>query len=142
MFLGAIIAGSRTGQNVQVPFVLQVVVGLAIGAIAGSLILLVHPKVQPKQPKSTSVDLFAQFSDHAVASQSSVLGRVLAILGILLCWTPTVGLLLNVIAWAVNGKSEDWTRVVSMVGLAISVVLTVAFACMLIIPLTPIWTRA
>jgi hypothetical protein len=60
-----------------------------------------------------------------------VVGRFLAVTGSLLCWFPVLGLVLNLIGWALNRKSDDWARLVSLIGLIIAAGTSTLFVVLL-----------
>jgi len=114
MIVGAL-CGLRAGRNAQIPIYWFILGGAIIGGLAGCLIFL----IDPKQPEKASEDLPPNLADRRVGNPSGVVGRFLAIAGCLLCWTPFMGLVLNLVGLAVNWKSNDWARVASIVGVVI-----------------------
>jgi hypothetical protein len=125
MVAGAI-CGLKT-PNAQIPMALRVLGGLVIGGVAGCVALL----IDPKQPETTSNDLLSHFDARPVARRSDLVGRFLAIAGILLCWTPFLGLVLNLIGLIVNWRTEDWARKTSMAGSVIGGVIAVGMAILM-----------
>lgn len=113
--IAGVIAGLEGGVDADIPMAACVLGGAVIGGIAGCLIFL----IDPKQPEAVSDDLLSHFDARVVARPSGVVGRFLAIAGILLCWTPLLGLVLNLIGLAVNWKSEDWARKISIAGVVV-----------------------
>jgi hypothetical protein len=57
--------------------------------------------------------------------------RVTAVLAVLLCWLPILGLLFSGVAWLVNRRHRGWQRVCSLVGLSVSVLVTLALAVLI-----------
>jgi hypothetical protein len=57
--------------------------------------------------------------------------RITAILAVLLCWIPILGLLFGGLAWLLNRRQAGWQRVCSLVGLSISVLVTLALVALL-----------
>jgi hypothetical protein len=101
------------------PIWITVLGGAIIGGLAGCLIFL----LDPGRPVEASEGL----PEHLVNTScrpSGLVGRVLALLGLLLCWTPFLGLVLNLIGILVNRKTDDWSLVVSKVGLVFSAFVT------------------
>ncbi|MCP4812983.1 MAG: hypothetical protein GY888_10765 [Planctomycetaceae bacterium] len=82
-----------------------------IGGLAGCLVFL----LDPGRPVEASEGL----PEHLVNTScqpSGLVGRVLAFLGLLLCWAPFLGLVLNLIGILVNRRTDDWALVVSKIG--------------------------
>ncbi len=101
------------------PIWITVLGGATIGGLAGCLVFL----LDSKRPTDASERL----SEHLVNTShrpSGLVGRVLALLGLLLCWTPFLGLVLNLIGILVNLKTDDWAVLVSKVGLVFSAFVT------------------
>lgn len=48
------------------------------------------------------------------------MNRVMAILALVLCWVPLLGLIVGVIAWRVNRLDPSWTRTTSLIGLILT----------------------
>lgn len=128
--LGVIVGsfcGLRAGLRAQIPLVWFVTIGAAIGGLAGALILLLEPAARvPANP-----DLPAYLQRASPINQSGVVGRFLAVTGSLLCWFPVLGLVLNLIGWALNRKSDDWARLVSLIGLIIAAGTSTLFVVLL-----------
>lgn len=128
MIVGVIV-GLKGDVDADLPMAARFLGGAVIGGIAGCLIFL----IDPKQQEAASDDLLSHFDARVVTRPSGVVGRVLAIAGILLCWTPFLGLVLNLIGLAVNWKSEDWARKVSIAGVVVggivAIVMAIALAC-------------
>lgn len=127
--IAGVIVGLQGGADADIPIAACVLGGLVIGGIGGCLVFLIDPK-----PSETASDeLLSHFDAKVVARPSGVVGRFLAIAGIFLCWTPFLGLVLNLIGLAVNWKSEDWARKISIAGVvvggAVAVLMAIALAC-------------
>lgn len=58
-----------------------------------------------------------------VAQQEVSWARVCAVLSVLLCWLPVLGLVAGALAYGLNRRSASWTRWASRVSLAASVLL-------------------
>jgi hypothetical protein len=114
MIAGAL-CGLRAGRNAQIPMVFFILGGTLIGGLAGLLILLIEPKPLDEAAEG----LPPHFTSRRFEEPSGVIGRFLAVAGILLCWTPFLGLILNLIGLTVNWKSDDWARSVSKIGLVV-----------------------
>jgi hypothetical protein len=74
--------------------------------------------------------------------------RVLAVASMLLCWTPAVGLLLALVATALNSRTTGWPRWLSVVGLILSLAMNIAMLIYLLhgaanvsSPITPLAMR-
>ena len=58
-------------------------------------------------------------------------GRVSAIIALLLCWIPLLGLPFALVAYLLNRKSGDWRRAASIAALAINVLTHVALVVLI-----------
>ena len=116
------LCGLRGGLNAQIPIVFCVLGGSLIGGLAGAVIFVLEPPDAVEAPVGIPIHLWPE---HVA---SGVVGRFLAIAGCLLCWTPFLGFILNVIGLAVNWKSRDWARVASMIGLLIGSLVAITMA--------------
>lgn len=97
----------KSGHNAEIPLIYVALGGMAIGSVAGCSILLLDPASDPTSGQRLEGDA------KAAVNQSGIVGRFLAISGLLLCWTPFLGVVLNLIGLAVNWRSSDWARSVS-----------------------------
>ena len=61
----------------------------------------------------------SRLSSRGPKVAGGLVGRFLAIAGILLCWMPVLGLVLNLVGFGVNRHAEDWPRKVSIAGAVI-----------------------
>ncbi len=71
------------------------------------------------RPIEASDPLLAHFDSDEVVRPSGVVGRFLAIAGLVLWWTPFFGLVLNAIGLCVNRPSDGLARKISAGGLVI-----------------------
>lgn len=108
------------GANAGVPWYLMVLGGMLIGGLAGCLVFLLDPPPKTEEP----LDLPEHLSSLS-QQPSSLVGRVLALFGVLLCWFPFLGLVLNAIGYSVNRKVDDWAIWASKIGLAVSALVSV-----------------
>ena len=108
------------GANAGVPWYLMVLGGMLIGCLAGCLVFLLDPPPKTEEPTDLPEHL-SSLSQHP----SSLVGRVLALFGVLLCWFPFLGLVLNAIGYSVNRKVDDWAIWASRIGLAVSALVSV-----------------
>jgi hypothetical protein len=131
MIAGAL-CGLKGAMNAPIPPYLFVLGGALIGGLAGSLIFIIDPRPETEIPEGLPHHL----STGHVENPSGVVGRFLAIAGLFLCWTPFLGFVLNSIGLAVNWKSRDWARIISIIGLLIGTL--VAFAMAIILTLEAI----
>ena len=120
-----LLAGAFCGlQNPFAPGALPVWItvagGTLIGGIAGVLVMVLDPLA----PSVTTDDL----SDHDVKRiqmPSSLVGRVLSLVGLLLSWIPFLGLVLNLIGVLVNRGTDDWAIIFSKISLALGLIISV-----------------
>ena len=103
--------GLRQFRQGGLPIGITVLGGAMIGGLAGCLVFL----VDSKRPVEASEGLPEHLVDTS-RRPSGLVGRVLALLGLLLCWTPFLGLVLNLIGILVNRRTDDWALVVSKIG--------------------------
>lgn len=123
MIAGAL-CGLRAGLNAQIPIYFCLLGGSIIGGLAGALVFLLDPRPASEIPAGMPVHLWTGHVDNP----SGVVGRFLAIAGCVLCWTPFLGFILNLIGLAVNWKSRDWARIASMIGLLVGTLIAIAMA--------------
>ena len=121
MIAGAF-CGLKGGLNAQIPIGWFILGGTVIGGLAGSLIFVIDPP--PKEEPLFGMPM--TFAIRAVENPSGVVGRFLAIAGCLLCWTPFLGFVLNLIGLAVNWRSNDWARTASIIGVLIGMLVAIA----------------
>ena len=121
--LGAVVGllcGARAIGREALPWPVAIVGGGCIGALAGVAIFLLDPK---------SKEVEARGSGSLAAQQpqsSGIIGRFLAAMGVLLCWTPFLGFLLNLVGVIVNYRSQDWALKASCWGLVIGTIVAIA----------------
>ena len=91
------------------------VAGGGIGVIADCLVMVLDPSLPARKPESLE-----DGSSPSRKRVSTVIGRVLAVLGLLVCWLPFFGLAFNVIGVFVNRGTTDGASVVSKTSLVIA----------------------
>jgi hypothetical protein len=135
--------------------------GAAFGAFAGLIVYFLDPRprhrpthedVESKEPAKTEVQIQA-FEPHGSSprpanpidtiprralqrsenSVSTFVGRFLALLSILVCTIPFIGLGLSLAAFLSNRDSRGWERIVSIIALCVSVPITTGFAVLLLL---------
>jgi hypothetical protein len=86
--------------------------------------------------KGHSPEVLRQVMPEEAARQAAAndlsWGRVLAVLAVLLCCMPVLGLLFTLPAYLVNRKAADWRRRASAVALAVSVVFPLALLALML----------
>ena len=118
--------GIRGAAEAQLPLVHCVVGGMLVGGVAGFLVLVLDPAPPSEAPVALPEPLATW---HAPASTSSgLVGRFLAVAGLLLCWAPGIGLVLNLIALSVNWKATDWAHTLSKVNVAVTLLVGIVLA--------------
>lgn len=75
----------------------------------------------------------AEVAAQRAAESEVSWGRVWALIGVLFCWAPIVGLPVALLAWFTNRKSPGWRRVASRVALVVSGLIHLAIAVGLIV---------
>jgi hypothetical protein len=137
-FVGAIVgaglafkAARREGGGLSWEWV---VAGAAMGFLAGGIVWILD------RPLSDSVledDDLEPFEDDEVplvdAVSSSLIGRFLALLCVLFCLVPMVGLTVGVPAVVVNYRTTDWTRPTSLICSIISLLTTLMMIALLLV---------
>jgi hypothetical protein len=100
--------------------------GATVGFALGLLIwLLDRPSSRP-----AGLGIEEHFPETR-RQESSLLSRFLALIAVLLCCVPFIGLGLSVLALLLNWKSSDWTRTCSRVGLVLSSLSLILFLVVL-----------
>jgi hypothetical protein len=104
---------------------LPVLGGLVGGLLLGCLIWFLDP------PPTTTTEFgrrprhnYIEVLDNSSAPHGTFVTRFLALLSVVLCWAPFVGLVLAIPAVVLNRRARGWPRIVSWVGLALSAVVT------------------
>ena len=97
------------------PTWVTVVGGGVIGVVAGCLVMVLDPSQPTRKPESLE-----DGSSPSRKRDSTVVGRVLAVFGLLVCWLPLFGLAFNVIGVFVNRGTTDGASVVSKTSLVIA----------------------
>ncbi|MCH2178590.1 MAG: hypothetical protein MK106_07275 [Mariniblastus sp.] len=106
--------------NAGLPGYLMILGGMVIGGLAGCSVFLLDPRGRA-EPSS----LFAEHLVPTPRRSSSLVGRVLAAFGVLLSWFPLLGLVLNLIGYLVNRKTDDWAVWTSKIGLIVGLSVSV-----------------
>ena len=97
------------------------------GLFAGCAILLLEPA-----SSTDSHDDEDPWQVRVPSQSSGIVGRFLALSGIALCWTPVLGLVLNLIGLAVNWRSSDWAKRVSIIGSVIGLLFSLVLVGMIL----------
>jgi hypothetical protein len=114
--LGAL-AGLRAARRNGDLSWLYVAGGAGIGALAGMVVWLLD------------------VPNPALARPASGLGQALAVLAVVVCWIPVLGVLLSAPAFLVNRKAVGWAAKLSRLAFGIAVVLTVVIVAAFQVPL-------
>ena len=83
--------------------------------VAGCLVMVLDPSRPTRKPESLE-----DGSSPSRKRDSTVVGRVLAVFGLLVCWLPFFGLAFNVIGVFVNRGTTDGASVLSKTSLVIA----------------------
>ena len=97
------------------PTWVTVVGGGVIGVVAGCLVMVLDPSQPTRKPESLE-----DGSSPSRKRDSTVVGPVLAVFGLLVCWLPFFGLAFNVIGVFVNRGTTDGASVLSKTSLVIA----------------------
>ncbi|MEM7454734.1 MAG: hypothetical protein AAF456_10330 [Planctomycetota bacterium] len=101
--------------------------GALIGILGGCLVFLLDSKPQSASQHEEALreanpnyvnDQVEHFTDPGLV------GRFLALIAIVLCIVPIAGLVMGLIAVAVNWKARGWSRMASRIGAGIGLVVT------------------
>ena len=96
--------------------------GAALGFLAGCLIWALEPS--PSSEANCSSEMIWLPDGHHLATQASVdqslLGRVAAVLAILVCWAPIIGTAMGLAAVLANQKSSGWPRKLGWIATGVS----------------------
>lgn len=105
------------------PLPLGVAQGAVLAAVAALFMLLRDKrKLRGEQPWDAMPASGVETQAPAVGSP---IGRFLAIVAVLVCWIPTLGLALGGIAWIVNRNVPGWPKTSSMIGTYIAAFFTI-----------------
>lgn len=126
-----IFCGGKAGVNSPIPIAYWLFGGAIIGALAGCVVFLLDPAPPEEIPDGIPEHLFRK--RRQVENPSAVIGRFLAITGILLCWIPVMGLIVNVAGWILNRKTGDWAKPCSIVGASIGFLITAFVMAVLLV---------
>ncbi len=100
--------------------------GAVLGLVAGLFVwLLDKPKAEGEQIlEGTQTSEGGQATAVASEASGSVITRFFALLSILLCWAPVVGLVIGGIAWFLNRNVRGWPKIASLIGTVIALLIT------------------
>jgi hypothetical protein len=102
---------------------------VVVGGFGGVLVwLLDHPM---PEPPSSGVSAVGLYGVESAVESSSLIGRVLALLGVLLFVLPIVGLGVSLAAYCANRRTSGWTRSASRAALALSLISTVGLLALI-----------
>jgi hypothetical protein len=123
---GYVGASSGWYQN-QFPSWELIVGGVSLGFCAGCLIWMLDPPPGPKTDCRAEMVWVRQGSQEAMqAPEQSLIGRILALLAILVWWAPGIGTGMGMAAVITNLKSGGWPSALGWIATAFSVVLPIA----------------
>lgn len=105
------------------PTWVTVVGGGLIGVVAGCLVMVLDPSLPISKPESMESG-----SSPSIKRNSTVVGRVLAVFGLLVCWLPFFGLAFNLIGVLVNRGTTDGAAAVSKTSLVIAGIVSLMLA--------------
>jgi hypothetical protein len=118
-----------TGNPPAPPTTGTLLIGAAVGAAVGLLVMLIDPG--ERSPRLV-LDHTGREVVEDSADDDSLLARAIAVIGLLVCWAPFVGLILGLIAVAANWRVRGWPKIVAWVtlllGIASTAVLSLALA--------------
>jgi hypothetical protein len=106
--------------------------GAGLGFLAGIVIWLLDPPPRPGPFIWTRESGIVQTESDATAA-GSLVGRVLALVSILLFCLPPLGLGLGIAAVVMNRRVVGWPRTVSWIAMSLSVILSIAFVIVLVL---------
>ena len=105
------------------PTWVTVVGGGLIGVVAGCLVMVLDPSLPISKPEAMECG-----SSPSIKRNSTVVGRVLAVFGLLVCWLPFFGLAFNLIGVLVNRGTTDGAAAVSKTSLVIAGIVSLMLA--------------
>ena len=111
MLVGAYCGLQNPVNPGALPVGLTVLGGALIGGLAGSLALRLD-----LGSTDDGTDGTPDYPTGANQVPAGFVGRVLALFGLLRCWFPFLGLVLNLNGVLVNRGTDDWSWVVSKLG--------------------------
>lgn len=126
--IAGLLAGSYVGLGNPLapggpPTWITVVGGGVIGVVAGCLVMVLDPSLPTRKPVSLE-----DGSSLSKKRNSTVVGRVLAVFGLLVCWLPFFGLAFNLIGVLVNRGTTDGATAVSKTSLVIAGIVSLMMA--------------
>lgn len=98
-----------------------------------TLVLVASSRRKGHSPEVISGRLPGQIVAERAAAGEVSWGRVWAVVAVLFCWAPLVGLPFALLAWFTNRKSPGWKRTASIVALVVSGVVHLAIAVLLVV---------
>jgi len=129
-FLGAR-AARRQGEGFSPTWLAG---GAILGVVAGLFVsLLDRPRAEGER-SSEEKQAFEGGQAAGIQTQSSgsLIARFLAVLTVLLCWVPFVGLILGGVAWLLNRNVQGWPKTASRIGTFIAVLITVLLTILMV----------
>jgi hypothetical protein len=125
--LGALLA-LRAARRERQPMAWDWLIGGAtLGLVAGGLIWLLDRPAPRRKGAVAETSEAVEQPPSASAEQGSLVGRVLALLSILLFCAPFLGFVLGVAAILINSRDGGWSRTVGWIATGLSLVVTIAF---------------
>ncbi len=95
---------SRLNLGNELEMVVKLAVGAGMGAAAGCLIWLVDspaaPSIEPSEPSAGATS----------AAEVGLVPRVMAIVSVLVCWAPVIGLVVSGATWFACRRRNGWPR--------------------------------
>ncbi len=136
--VGAFFSLKAAGREVRgdTPWQWILAGGTILGFVAGGIIWILDSPATAGNIDAEELSAADLDSEESVSPElvpSSLVGRFLALLCVLLCILPWVGLMVSVPAVVVNYRTRDWTRSVSRICMAIALIVTIPLTVMLII---------
>lgn len=110
--------------------------GVVIGLVGGMVIWVVDrppgsAKSPPKTLRTAADYRYDPERGEELSEPSRVVGRVIALLSLLLICAPIINLILASIGVAMNRRDTGWPRLASWIGFCLALLTTVAFVVLL-----------
>ena len=115
--LVGLVAGAGIGLkiNVDPPQPFGLILGMVLGGLAGCIILLFD--TDHGEDHAEEIPAFLGEGDEKLPS--GLVERFVAAAGILLCWTPFLGFLLNLLGYFLNRNRSGWAHYTPVFGMFI-----------------------